>query len=100
RTRRGLVGDPVRFECCNDVLYAAFPPYGTADTPYALRGFFDNGVHTAWLVLVAGASETASALWMVGELRDGVWAPDAPARGGFGHARYRIEATSPGGWAN
>ena len=100
RTRRGPVGVPVRVESWNDVLYAAGPPDGTADTPYALRGFFDNGGHTAWLVRVAGASETASALWTVGELRDGVWAPDAPARGGFGHTRYRIEATSPGGWAN
>jgi phage tail sheath protein FI len=100
RTRRGPVGVPVRVESWNDVLYVAGPPDGTADTPYALRGFFDNGGHTAWLVRVAGASATASALWTVGELRDGGWAPDAPARGGFGYARYRIEATSPGAWAN
>jgi hypothetical protein len=49
---------------------------------------------------VAGASQPAGALWTVGEFAGGAWAPGAPARGGFGYARYQVLAASPGGWAN
>jgi uncharacterized protein len=78
RTRRGPT-TPVRVESWNDVVGAFGPPDGSSATPYALRGFFENGGRTAWVLRVAGPGETASALWTFG---------------------YRVVATSPGAWAN
>lgn len=82
RTRRGPVDAPVRVENWNDVLGAFGPPDGTSATPYALRGFFENGGRTAWVLRVSGPAETASTQWMVGE------------------DLFLVVATSPGVWAN
>lgn len=79
RTRRGPVGTPVRVESWNDVVGAFGPPDGSAATPYALRGFFENGGRTAWVLRVSGPAETAGAEWVDG---------------------WRVVATSPGTWAN
>jgi len=79
RTRRGPVDTPVRVENWNDVVGAFGPPDGSSATPYALRGFFENGGRTAWVLRVSGPAETASAQWTFG---------------------YRVVATSPGTWAN
>jgi phage tail sheath protein FI len=79
RTRRGPVTTPVRVESWNDVVGAFGPPDGTSATPYALRGFFENGGTTAWVLRVAGPSTTASAQWT---------------------DRFFVVATSPGAWAN
>jgi hypothetical protein len=100
RTTRGPVGTPVRVGSWNEVLRALGPARGDAATPSALHGFFENGGRAAWVVRVAGAGRTATTWWTVGGFSDGTWAPDAPARGGFAYARYRVVATSPGGWAN
>ncbi|MFD2467665.1 phage tail sheath family protein [Amycolatopsis silviterrae] len=88
RLRRGPVGAPVRVESWNDVVGAFGPPDGSSATPYALRGFFENGGRTAWVLRVSGPAEPASALWTVGDLA------------GFAHRRYRVVAASPGAWAN
>lgn len=82
RARRGPVDAPVRVESWNDVLGAFGPPDGSSATPYALRGFFENGGRTAWVLRVSGPADTAGADWTVGELR------------------HRFVATSPGTWAN
>ncbi len=79
RTRRGPVGTPVRVESWNDVLGAFGPPDGASATPYALRGFFENGGRTAWVLRVSGQARTAGADWTDG---------------------WRVVATSPGSWAN
>ncbi|MGB3441267.1 MAG: phage tail sheath subtilisin-like domain-containing protein [Actinophytocola sp.] len=79
RTRRGPVDTPVRVESWNDVVDAFGPPDGSAATPYALRGFFENGGRTAWVLRVSGPAATASAEWTDG---------------------WRVVATSPGAWAN
>jgi hypothetical protein len=79
RTRRGPVAIPVRVESWNDVLGAFGPPDGSSATPYALRGFFENGGRTAWMLRLSGPAETASAQWTVG---------------------FQVVATSPGTWAN
>lgn len=79
RTRRGPVGTPVRVESWNDVVGAFGPPDGSSATPFALRGFFENGGRTAWVLRISGPAETASTLWTDG---------------------YRVVATSPGSWAN
>ncbi|GII84238.1 hypothetical protein Ssi03_22280 [Sphaerisporangium siamense] len=86
RLRRGPAGTPVRVESWNDVVGAFGPPDGRSVTPYALRGFFENGGRTAWVLRVTGPAATAGAVWEAG--------------GGFAHARYRVVATGPGAWAN
>ncbi|MEV6805310.1 phage tail sheath subtilisin-like domain-containing protein [Streptomyces sp. NPDC051132] len=98
RLGRGPVGAPVRVESWNDVMGAfgppASPPGGAARpdgafaTPYALRGFFENGGRTAWVLRVSGPATTARTRWTVGPLS------------GFPATRYRVAATSPGAWAN
>lgn len=98
RLRRGPVGAPVRVESWNDVVGTFGPPPGPPGrgnhqdgafaTPYALRGFFENGGRTAWVVRVSGPATTARARWTVGPLS------------GFPATRYRAVATSPGAWAN
>ncbi|MBO0868817.1 MAG: phage tail sheath family protein [Micromonosporaceae bacterium] len=101
RTTRGPVGVPVRVASWNEVLQSFGPPGGDAATPHALHGFFENGGRVAWVIRVAGsAAQTAGTLWTVGEFADGTWGPDAPARGGFGYARYQVLASSAGSWAN
>jgi uncharacterized protein len=87
RTRRGPVGTPLRVESWNDVLGAFGPPDGSSALPYALRGFFENGGRTAWVLRVSGPSVTASAQLSVEE-------------GVLPHERYQVVATSPGAWAN
>lgn len=79
RTTRGPLDTPVRVESWHDVLDAFGPPDGSSATPYALRGFFENGGRTAWVLRVTGPSATASTQWTAG---------------------YRVVATSPGAWAN
>lgn len=88
RTRRGPVRTPVRVESWNDVVGAFGPPDGSSATPYALRGFFENGGRTAWVLRVAGPAVAASALWTVGDVA------------GFAHRRYLVLASGPGAWAN
>jgi hypothetical protein len=95
RLRRGPVGAPVRVESWNDVVAAFGPPQGAAPgqgggqaTPYALRGFFENGGRTAWVVRVCGPAATARATWTAGPLS------------GLPAERCHVVATSPGTWAN
>lgn len=88
RLRRGPVAAPVRVESWNDVLAAFGPPKGAFATPYALRGFFENGGRTAWVLRVSGPAGTARTRWTVGGPR------------GVPHTRYEVVATSPGEWAN
>ncbi|MEO3974825.1 phage tail sheath subtilisin-like domain-containing protein [Streptomyces sp. CAU 1734] len=88
RLGRGPLGTPVRVEsrlAAEDV----FGPAGDAsDTPHAVRGFFENGGRTAWVVRVCGPAGTARAVWHAGPVN------------GFAAVRYLAVATSPGSWAN
>lgn len=73
------------------------------DTAFALRGYFENGGELAYVIRALGAgSSHARGWWTVGTIDGGTqtWAGDAPAAGGFEAARYRIEAATPGVWAN
>ncbi|WHM41028.1 phage tail sheath subtilisin-like domain-containing protein [Streptomyces sp. BPTC-684] len=88
RLRRGPVGSPVRVESWNDVVGAFGPVDAAFATPYALRGFFENGGRTAWVLRVSGPGASAGTEWAVGDVR------------GFPVTRYRVVATSPGAWAN
>jgi len=88
RLRRGPVGTPVRVESWNDVVAAFGPTDGASATPYALRGFFENGGRTAWVLRVSGPATTARTRWPAGPLR------------GLAATGYQVVATSPGAWAN
>ncbi|MFD0448237.1 hypothetical protein ACFQ10_47265 [Streptomyces indonesiensis] len=44
----------MRVESWNDVVGTFGPPEGAFATPYALRGFFENGGRTAWVLRVSG----------------------------------------------
>jgi hypothetical protein len=110
-TRRGPVGERVRVEGWRGYL-AAFGAFAdTVDvggarrrllTPHALRGYFDNGGEIAHVVRIAGpGARAATAVWWVG-LHDGTgrWLPGFPAANGFAAGAYRVNASSPGAWAN
>ena len=74
-----------------------------ANTPFALRGYFENGGEVAHVIRLSGPSaKPASAIWTIGML-DPItqeWLQGAPTIGGFQAAAYLIEASSPGVWAN
>jgi hypothetical protein len=89
RARRGPVGQRVRVEGWNDYQRWFGGLDGEAFMPFALRGYFENGGQVAHVVRTgphsgAGAAQVAS-----------VMAPALYVYGG-----YRIEASSPGAWAN
>ncbi|GLY05328.1 phage tail sheath subtilisin-like domain-containing protein [Actinoplanes sp. NBRC 101535] len=89
RTVRGPAGTPVRVTGWDEVLRAFGPPAGDRATPRALHGYFENGGRVAWVIRVSGAGTPAATEWTIGDL----------PRAGFGHGRYRVVASSPGGWA-
>lgn len=101
RTPRGPLGEAVRVIGLRE-LAARF---GGLDprwhTPYAARGYFGNGGQVAHVVRLPGADGApAAGLWMVGELVDDAWSPDVPADAPFPVTAYRIEAKTPGRWAD
>jgi hypothetical protein len=90
RTRRGPLASPVRVT--DWAAYTAvFGGLDTAlDLPYAVRGFFSNGGTALWVLRTEPAGPTpAAAVWPAGAP-----SPFAAAAG------CRIEAASPGGWAD
>jgi hypothetical protein len=101
-TERGPLGELVRISGWREYLSRFGELSESYTTAFALRGYFENEGEIAYVVRTAAAPVTAWADWTVGEL-DPVthaWLPSAPASGGFTAARYRIEASSPGLWAN
>ena len=100
RTKRGLAGEPVRVEEWRGYLREFGGLLKDSSTTYAVRGYFENGGEVASMVRLCGeGSRTASAVWKVGELDSGgQWTAGSPAT--FAFARYQVEATSPGAWAN
>lgn len=92
RARRGPLADSggpvaVRLAGQNDWLRNFGGLDNRASTPYAVRGYFENGGQIAWLIRVSGPATTASARWQ-------------PSRDGVPLGDYLIEAASPGTWAN
>jgi uncharacterized protein len=76
-----------------------------AHTTYAVRGYFANGGEVAWIVRLCGqrpAPVVAHTEWAVGEVDviGGTWSPDARGRQYHAPLKYRIDASSPGDWAN
>jgi phage tail sheath protein FI len=100
RTRRGPIGVPIRVEGWRGYQRVFGGLAADSVMTYAVRGYFDNEGEVAHVIRLATPSaKTASAEWKVGEVDErGRWHADAPT--GFDHPHYRIEATSPGSWAN
>lgn len=102
-TWRGPVGEAVRVEGWRayQELFGELTHKG--DTPYAVRGYFENGGEVAYIVrLLGGPAIHAKSLWKVGDV-DAVnnrWEPSAPGAAGFRAAVFGVEATTPGNWAN
>ena len=83
-----------RVTCVRSVVCSRVP-----STTYAIRGYFENGGEVAYVVRICGPnSSTAKAQWTVGSIENGKWTADAPSA--FTYASYRVEARSPGEWAN
>ena len=103
RTRRGSVMEAVRIEGWRHYLQEFGGLIPEANTPFALRGYFENGGEVAHVIRLSGPSaKPSSAIWTIGML-DSVtqeWLQGSPTIGGFQAAAYLIEASSPGVWAN
>jgi hypothetical protein len=101
-TQRGPVGELVRIAGWREYLLRFGELTEGATTAFALRGYFENDGDIAYVVRTAAAAAIAGTDWTVGELDPATraWLPSAPASGGFAAARYRVEASSPGRWAN
>ena len=91
-SRRGPIGQLMRM----DDWKACIAMFGNLDErfemPYALRGYFENGGDVAWVLRlpsdVPGVEKPARIdSWKIAPLA------------GFVHADFRIEASSPGTWA-
>ncbi|MDB5934426.1 MAG: phage tail protein [Massilia sp.] len=101
-TERGPQGELVRVAGWLDYLARFGELTEQASTSFALRGYFENEGEIAYVVRTVTAAVPAWVDWTVGAV-DALtrqWLPSAPASGGFPSARYRIEASSPGAWAN
>ncbi len=100
RTQRGPLGEAVRVEGWRAFERSFGGLLPGAHTPYAVRGYFENGGEVAWIVRAqrgAPAVPPAKA-WTLWEV-SGASEPFA-ALAGFGGRFYRLSASSPGEWAN
>lgn len=120
RTRRGPLGEPVRVEGLTEAEREFGPLDARFVTPYALRGYFENGGQVAHVIRVGSESTVraqvptrAQADWHIGDLDPftrawdpetqrwvPTWSDSSPASSRFTRTDYRIEASAPGEWAN
>lgn len=103
RTRRGPVATRVRVEGWNEYLRWFGGLDANAYTPYGLRGYFENGGQVAHVVRVGNPdapnpSQPASIDWSL--MLPGAATGRVEVAAYFRFAGYRIEAASPGAWAN
>ena len=99
RTRRGTPGKLVRVEGWRAYLREFGGLDADSLTPYAIRGYFENGGEVAHVVRLCGKDiRTAAGTWKVAALDlNGDLTPESPTA--FRWTEYRIEASSPGKWA-
>jgi hypothetical protein len=92
--RRGPVGRPIRIDCWRayEAVFGGLWP--DAYTPYAVKGYFDNGGLIAYILRLAPTAANAAATWLVKEDAE-AFAPAA-----MGRTRYTMTAATPGGWSN
>jgi hypothetical protein len=100
-TLRGPVAELVRIDGWPAFVEVFGDLAAGTDTPYALRGYFENGGEIAFVTrLAADPLVRAEGLWTVGEVQANRWLPTAPIAGNFEAERFRIRARTPGAWAN
>ena len=105
-TQRGPLGEAVRVEGWRQYLSVFGGLIKEADTPYAIRGYFENGGEVAYVVRLLGVPESGEVFahgeWIVGKVdaMSGGWNPMAPGGGGFQAASYKVRAATPGTSAN
>ena len=108
RTKRGPVGKAVRVTGWREYLIKFGGLTARADTPFALKGYFENGGDVAHVVRLFGSAPPANpdagvaqALWSLeGPAVNRVWPGWHPEQGRFTRTAYTIRASSPGAWAN
>lgn len=99
RTHRGPVGERVRVQGWRDYQRWFGGLDTNADLPYALRGYFENGGEIAHVVRVGTAD--AARLPVAARVRwNLLLSGGALTPAYFRYTGYRIEAASPGAWAN
>jgi len=87
-TRRGPIGVPTRVEGWREYVRAFGGLDRDLDTPYALRGYFENGGQVAWIIRVAAPNAMASsATWT------------AKGLAALGNGIFQISAATPGSWS-
>jgi len=87
-TRRGPIGTPVRVEGWREYARVFGDLDRDLDTPYALRGYFENGGQVAWVIRVAAPNAVASSK---------TWS--ATGLAALGDGIFRISAATPGTWS-
>jgi len=92
--KRGPVGSAIRIDCWRayEAVFGGLWP--DAYTPYAVKGYFDNGGLVAYVLRLAPTALRASATWNVAEDAE-AFAPPALVR-----TRCTMIAATPGSWAN
>jgi Bacteriophage tail sheath protein len=99
RTLRGPVATAVRVEGWREYQSVFGGLTEDAETPYAVRGYFDNNAQVAYVVRLLGAgSQCASNTWSAGSAT-GALNADWPGASGLTASQFQIQATSPGDWA-
>lgn len=98
--RRGPVGQLVRLEDWRGCMATLGPLDERFHTSYCVHGYFENGATTGWMYRLGGfapgADPVARIDWTIPNL-----VPAGPAdRVDAMHAQFRLEASSPGVWAN
>jgi len=92
-TRRGPLGQLVRVDGWRQFMRVFGGLMSGVMSPYAARGYFENGGEVAHVWRVAGpGTTTARTVWNID--------PVVAANGGFQTTRFTIFASSPGAWGN
>lgn len=88
-TRRGPVREPTRVEGWREYRREFGELDRDLDTPYSVRGYFENGGEVAWIYRTApkGRGSVSSVAW------------DAAGLDALEHRTFRIDAASPGAWS-
>lgn len=87
-TRRGPIGVPTRVEGWREYLREFGGLDRELDTPYAIRGYFENGGEVAWIIrLATPRASVSSAIW------------SAKGLAALGNSVFRISAATPGPWS-
>lgn len=94
RTRRGPIGVPIRVEGWREFLHFFGGLDDSADTPYAVRGYFENGGQLAWIIRLPEKTPVRGVVeWPTAPAAlDGTWQTEFD--------RYEVVAATPGAWSS